>query len=120
MLTYNNTWGNHRFSATGVYSWQEYTYEDMSMSATGFENDATGAWDMTLGDRNSLNYESTKYSNKLISLTARFTYAYKDKYLLTATGRYDGSSRFGENNKYGFFPSAGIAWRVEQEPFMQK
>ena len=38
----------------------------------------------------------------------------------TATGRYDGSSRFGENNKYGFFPSAGIAWRVEQEPFMQK
>lgn len=42
--------GNHRFSATGVYSWQEYTYEDMSMSATGFENDATGAWDMTLGD----------------------------------------------------------------------
>ena len=44
----------------------------------------------------------------------------KTSICLLATGRYDGSSRFGENNKYGFFPSAGIAWRVEQEPFMQK
>lgn len=118
-LSYNNTWGDHRFSVTGVYSWQEYTYENLSMSASGFVNDATGAWDMGLGDRASIAYGSNKYSNTLVSLTGRLTYAYKDKYLLTATGRYDGSSRFGENNKYGFFPSAGIAWRVEQESFME-
>mgnify|MGYP001797029341 FL=1 len=46
-------------------------------------------------------------------------YSYKDKYLLTLTGREDGSSKFGSNNKYGFFPSAGVAWRVSQENFMK-
>ena len=53
------------------------------------------------------------------SYFARFTYNISDKYLFTVTGRYDGSSKFGENNKYAFFPSAGVAWRISQEDFLK-
>ena len=48
----------------------------------------------------------------------RLAYTYKDRYSATVTGRYDGSSKFGENNKYAFFPSAGLAWNITQEDFM--
>lgn len=119
ILTYSNIWNSvHRLTATGVYSYQDYMYDAMNMSGSGFQNDATGAYDMTLADRSSITYNSAKYSNKLISWTARAAYAYNDKYMLTLTGRYDGSSRFGENNKWGFFPSVGLGWRVSQESFM--
>ncbi len=119
ILTYSNVWNDeHRFTATGVYSYQDFSYEDSNISGSGFQNDATGAYDMSLADRSSVTYSSNKYGNKLISWTARSTYAFRDKYMLTVTGRYDGSSRFGENNKWGFFPSVGIGWRVNQESFM--
>lgn len=119
ILTYSNIWNDiHRFNATGVYSYQDYVYDAMNISGISFQNDATGAYDMTLADRSSIAYGSTKYGNKLISWTARASYAYKDKYMLTATGRYDGSSRFGDNNKWGFFPSVGLGWRINQESFM--
>ncbi len=118
ILTYTNTWGPHRLTATGVYSWQDYTYENLSVSGSGFANDETGAWDMSQATRETVDYSSNKYENSLISWTSRFSYAFKDRYLLTATARYDGSSRFGENNKWGFFPSVGLAWRASEEPFL--
>ena len=46
ILTYTKNWDEHRFSATGVYSWQDYVYENLSISGNGFQNDETGAWDM--------------------------------------------------------------------------
>lgn len=119
ILTYQKTIDRHRFSATGVYSWQDYTYETLSASGKGFQNDETGAWDLSLADRETMSYSSSKYGNTLISFTGRVTYAYNDRYLLTATARYDGSSRFGENNKWGFFPSVGLGWRASEEPFLK-
>lgn len=118
VLTYSNQWDKHRFTATGVYSWQDFVYENLGISASGFGMDVTGAWDIEQADRSSLNPNSTKYGNKLISFTGRITYAYDDKYLLTATSRWDGSSRFGTNNKWGYFPSVGLAWRATQEKFL--
>ncbi|WP_333864855.1 TonB-dependent receptor domain-containing protein, partial [Chitinophaga sp.] len=53
------------------------------------------------------------------SYFGRVNYGYLDKYLLTVTGRIDGSSKFGENNKYAFFPSAALAWRVSGEDFLK-
>ena len=119
ILTYSNIWNDvHRFTATGVYSYQDFMYDALNISGVAFQNDATGAYDMTLADRSSIAYGSTKYGNKLISWTARASYAYNDKYMLTVTGRYDGSSRFGDNNKWGFFPSVGLGWRISQESFL--
>jgi TonB-dependent starch-binding outer membrane protein SusC len=60
------------------------------------------------------------YNNwKLAGMFARFNYTYNDKYIASFTGRYDGSSRFGANNKYGFFPAAQLAWRISSESFME-
>lgn len=119
VLNYTKTWNGHRLTATGVYSYQDYLYEKMDLSASGFPNDITGANNMSLADAESIEYSTNKYTSKLISWTARATYAYNDKYLLTATGRYDGSSRFGANNKWGFFPSVGMGWRIINENFMK-
>ena len=118
ILTYTNTWGKHRLTATGVYSWQNYIYENLSIDGKGFANDETGAWDISQANRETVDYGSDKYQNSLVSWTGRVSYAYNDRYLLTATARYDGSSRFGANNKWGFFPSVGLAWRASQENFL--
>jgi TonB-linked SusC/RagA family outer membrane protein len=119
ILTYNHTWNKHRLTATAVYSWQDFTYEDINLSGSGFENDQTGAWSMGLADKSSVSWATNKYSNKLISFTGRVSYVYDDKYLLTATSRWDGSSRFGANSKWGYFPSVGLGWRLSQESFLK-
>lgn len=120
ILTYNHTWNKHRLTATAVYSWQDFTYEDINLSGSGFENDLTGAWSMGLADKSSVSWGTNKYSNKLISFTGRVSYVYDDKYLLSATSRWDGSSRFGANNKWGYFPSVGLGWRLSQESFLKE
>ena len=120
ILTYNHTWNKHRLTATAVYSWQDFTYEDINLSGSGFENDLTGAWSMGLADKSSVSWGTNKYSNKLISFTGRVSYVYDDKYLLTATSRWDGCSRFGANNKWGYFPSVGLGWRLSQESFLKE
>lgn len=120
ILTYNHTWNKHRLTATAVYSWQDFTYEDINLSGSGFENDLTGAWSMGLADKSSVSWGTNKYSNKLISFTGRVSYVYDDKYLLTATSRWDGSSRFGANNKWGYFPSVGLGWRLSHESFLKE
>lgn len=118
ILTYQNQWNDHRLTATAVYSYQDYKYEDIDLAGSNFANDITGAWNMDLADKTTVTYGTDIYSNRLISFTGRIAYAFKDRYMLTVTGRYDGSSRFGSDNKWGFFPSIGAAWRVTEEKFL--
>ena len=73
VLTYANQWDVHRFTVTGVYSWQDFVYENLGINGSGFEMDQTGAWDMNLADRSTVAYNSNKYANKLISFTGRVT-----------------------------------------------
>ena len=75
ILTYTNTWGKHRLTATGVYSWQNYIYEDLSIDGKGFANDETGAWDISQASRETVDYGSDKYQNSLVSWTGRVSYA---------------------------------------------
>ncbi len=117
IVTYKNQWGAHRLTATAVYSYQEYKTENLSAASNAFDNDLLGAW--SIGGKTLSSWGSGISSNKLISFTGRVSYAFNDKYLLTATARYDGSSRFGENNKWGLFPSVGLAWRVTEEGFLK-
>ncbi|WP_455611126.1 SusC/RagA family TonB-linked outer membrane protein, partial [Bacteroides sp.] len=60
ILTYNHTWNKHRLTATAVYSWQDFTYEDINLSGSGFENDQTGAWSMGLADKSSVSWATNK------------------------------------------------------------
>ena len=119
ILTFSKEFNEHRLTATGVYSWQDYDYQSTGVSARGFEIDELGAWDITKGDKSTYTPSSTRYGNRLISYTGRVSYAYANKYLLTATARWDGSSRFGKDKKWGFFPSVGLAWRATEETFMK-
>ena len=118
IITYSNKWGDHRMSLTGVYSWQDYEYNYTQMSGN-FSNQTLEAYNFANVDTESLTTASDKYGNRLISWTARGTYAYADKYLLTATVRFDGSSRFGADSKWGTFPSVGLGWRATEEDFLK-
>ena len=95
-LSYNL--GLSGFHVNGIYYYDNLSYGDMSTAVVG----------------------SDKSENELQSFYARLNYAYKDKYLLTATWRADGSTKFGKNNKYGYFPAIGLAWRLSQENFIKK
>lgn len=118
-LTYNNNVGKHRLSAMAGLSWQERTYRYTSTSAEGFPDDFFG-FD-NLGAGTILSPPTSSYSSwTMNSYFLRGSYTYNDKYMTTVTGRLDGSSRFGKNNKYAFFPSVGLGWLISNEKFMKK
>lgn len=106
----------HRIDAIGGYSYQYFQDEGYRAQASGFISDAFKWYDLAAAsDINTL--DSYQQSNRLISFYGRVNYNISDRYLLTATIRRDGSSRFGEDNKWGLFPSASVAWRIADEAF---
>ena len=110
---------DHNISAVLGISWSQNAYNHSYMRNTNFLSDFYGYSNIGAGAATRPEVQSGDGSSELNSYFGRVNYSYKDKYLLTLTGREDGSSKFGSNNKYGFFPSAGIAWRVSQENFMK-
>jgi TonB-dependent starch-binding outer membrane protein SusC len=91
--------------------------EGVSAANSQFANDATGVYNLSAGTLPSANSSFSEWG--LLSYLARANYSLLDRYLVTVTGRYDGSSRFGDNRKWALFPSAAVAWRLVQEPFMR-
>ncbi len=117
-LTYNKNWGLSRLNAMAGLSWQQYTYRQDIMSAKGFADDFFG-WD-NMGTATNPSSPSSYYSKwAMNSYFLRAAYSYADKYMATVTGRVDGSSKFGDNNKYAFFPSAGLGWVMSEEGAFQ-
>jgi iron complex outermembrane receptor protein len=111
-----------KFDVTAGYSWQEFNEEYPEYSASGLSTNIYGPnrSDVLLADSLSQVTSSvTEIPSRLISVFGRVNYTYKDRYLLTATVRRDGSSKFGPANRWGTFPSAALAWRVHQESFME-
>ena len=118
-LTYKNSFGNHRINAMAGLSWQERTYESFNATAKTFADDYYGYHNMAAGtQRPSVGSDHDRWA--MNSYFLRIGYSYGDRYMATVTGRYDGSSKFGKNNKYAFFPSAGLAWYISNEEFMKK
>lgn len=114
-LTYDKTFNeDHRVSFLLGYTAQKEVVKTKNLSGTGFPNDDIS----TLNAATIINGSTGIAEWSLLSYLARVNYAYKDKYLLTATVRRDGSSRFGAKNRWGTFPSASIGWRVSEENFM--
>lgn len=117
-INYNKTFGDHNISGTlgteaqkfEVLEWRAAT-NDMSDDYYQWHNLGTGST-LIAPTSSVVNYQMQSYF-------ARASYGYKDRYLLTATGRFDGSSRFGENNRFAFFPSVAAAWRISEEDFLQ-
>jgi TonB-dependent starch-binding outer membrane protein SusC len=125
-LTWNKKIGLHNINAVVGYSWQENIYgEGFQTSSTNFPADNIGYSNLALGNPYALSSYRISPGNdltygqiRLISDFARLNYSFNDKYLLQGSIRRDGSSVFGENNQWGYFPSVGVAWRIIQEDFM--
>lgn len=118
ILNYTASFGDHAVNATAGYTWQVFTSQDFNAGSKNFSTDLYKANNLGAGTVYSAP-GSNKSKSQLASYLGRINYIYKDRYLLTLTGRADGSSKFGENNKWAFFPSAAIAWRVSEEGFME-
>lgn len=126
-LTWNKTIGKHYINAVAGYSWQGNTLGDgFQVSSTNFPVDNIGYGNFALSNpyaipsyRINFGSDGVFQENKLISDFARLNYSYNDKYLFQGSIRRDGSSVFGKNNSWGYFPSIGLAWRINEENFMK-
>lgn len=117
-LTYNKVFDIHRINAMAGLSWQERTYDYNYMYTQGFSDDFFKTYNMAAGTKPN-SPQSSWNRWRMNSYFLRLAYTLKDRYSATVTGRVDGSSKFGKNNKYAFFPSAGLAWNISQEDFMK-
>mgnify|MGYP004715144945 FL=1 len=111
------------FDIMAGYSWQHFYYANHDITYSNPTEDL-GAKEGYTYDENERHYirddhRRIPYENYLISFFGRLNYNFMDRYLLTATLRRDGSSRFSENNRWGLFPSAALAWTISNEPFMK-
>jgi TonB-dependent starch-binding outer membrane protein SusC len=126
-LTWNRKFGAHSINAVVGYSWQDNISGDgFQTSSTNFPTDNLGYSNLVLGNPYALTSYRINFGNdlvyqkiRLISDFGRLNYNYKEKYLLQASIRRDGSSVFGTNYQWGYFPAGSVAWRISQEGFMQ-
>jgi len=114
-FTYDKLFGtDHHLTVLAGSSAQNNRYDFINGNKTNFPSNVTQQLNAGTGIAN-VGGDAAEWA--LLSFMGRVNYSYKDKYLITATVRRDGSSRFGENNKYGTFPSASVAWRISKEDF---
>ena len=119
-LTYNKTFGKHSLAAVIGYTYQHLSSEGFGLSSSDFPDifsyNNLGAANLQLKSNNISSYKSESF---LDGILGRVNYSYNDKYLLTLNFRRDGSSRFGSNNRYGYFPSISAGWKISEESFMK-
>ncbi|HAO49270.1 MAG TPA: SusC/RagA family TonB-linked outer membrane protein [Runella sp.] len=118
LLSYTKSFGVHNISALIGYTQQANRTENNTAASRNFVNDNLNSGNLGAGSV-PLVPSSGIGTWGLQSYLARINYGYRDKYLFTASFRADGSSRFGANNRYGYFPSAALAWRVSEEDFLK-
>jgi TonB-linked SusC/RagA family outer membrane protein len=114
LLNYNTSFGKHSIAAIAGFSSQKETFFRNEITANNFPNDLV----QTLNAGQVATGTSFAEAWSLLSGLARVQYNYNDKYYFSAAMRADGSSRFGENNKWGYFPSVSAGWRISGEPFL--
>lgn len=121
-LTYNfNIDKDYKFNLLAGHSYQKFHDYWYSFNENGFNvDDINYLYDLAYGNYSTIAGQSDVLEHELQSFYGRVNYNMMDKYLLTATFRYDGSTRFGSNHKYGFFPSVALAWRLSEEKFIRK
>ena len=123
LLDYTTTFGSagkHRLNALAGYSWEENEYSYTKAANRNFTTDLLGADNLESGQGLRPNdVGSERNMSRLISFFGRAHYSYESRYMLTATLRRDGSSKFGDNNKWGTFPSISVAWGISEEEFLK-
>ena len=117
-LTYEKTLGKHRINVLAGLTQQTSKYQSLGAESQQFLNDNLAMYDLSSG---TVTIPSTTSTTEwsLLSYLGRINYNYNEKYLTTVSLRADGSSRFGKNNRWGYFPSAAFAWRASEEEFVK-
>jgi TonB-linked SusC/RagA family outer membrane protein len=115
-IDYSKTIGNHRFSALVGFTYQDFVNTLLRGSGQGFISDVPEVFDLGAADNPGIPFSSYSKST-LLSGLSRLNYVYKDKYLATFTFRTDGASQYSAGDKWGYFPSGALAWRVSNEDF---
>jgi len=118
-LNYNKSIGeNHTLNGLVGLSWQGTNYQSVNASAQNFSTDFFQWYNLGAGSVQNAS-SSNKTGFAFNSYFGRLNYGYKEKYLVTFTGRVDGNSKFGDNHKFAFFPSAAVAWKASNEDFLK-
>ncbi|GAB2565179.1 SusC/RagA family TonB-linked outer membrane protein [Spirosoma areae] len=118
VATYLKSFGHHTLTVTGGFTYQDFLTTSLNASGSGFVSDLSETYD--LGAASLANTPGSSYSKAtLLSYLGRVNYNFNDRYLLTASFRADGSSRYSEGDKWGYFPSAAFAWKVKEENFLK-
>ena len=120
-VDYAHSFGRHNIAAVAGFSYQNFLYDEMSAENKGFPTESMKYFQIGNGDaeKTFLKASSSRNSNTLAAFFGRANYNYADKYLVSASIRREGSSRFGANNKWGWFPAVSLGWRITGEDFMQ-
>ncbi len=118
-LNYDKMFGDHKITLLGGYSYEDVYYQNSGAQNRQFVTDFFGYDNLQAGENlRPSDVWSGANMNKLVSFFGRATYNYMMKYIITATVRQDGSSKFGKNHKWATFPSISAAWRINEEPFL--
>ncbi|CAC9973081.1 SusC/RagA family TonB-linked outer membrane protein [Flavobacterium panici] len=120
-LTYNLALDKHKIEALGGFSYQKFERSGTSFSIDGIAAQGVGIKPSINPGFAGIQSGTTGYAqeNELQSYFGRLNYSFNDKYLFTASMRADGSTRFGDNNKYGYFPSFALGWNISKESFLE-
>ena len=122
MITYDDYLGKnkeHHLNVMGLFSMMAADTETQNLYYNGVL-DGTYWWNLNSGTYNADESGNSYSESSMMSYALRANYTFKERYMLTATVRWDGSSKFTEGNRWGSFPSAAFAWRLSEEPFMAK
>ena len=117
-IDYAKTWGGHSLNVMGLFSMYASNKETYTQTVNDISDDKLSYHAMDKGS-GTKTIESTYTESSLVSVATRLNYSYKGRYMATATIRADGSSRFAKGNRWGWFPSAAVAWRMSEENFMK-
>jgi TonB-dependent starch-binding outer membrane protein SusC len=118
MLLFNQSYGRHRLNGTAGVTYDNSDLQNTYTVNEDFFTEDLRIYGMGTGAKVYPQFEDFTRSS-ILSTLARMVYSYNDKYVITATGRYDGTSRFAEGKKWGFFPSLAVAWRASEEDFIK-
>lgn len=117
MATYDRRFADHHLNIVGLFSMQHETHKGSQMRGVGLPFDSD--WHAIESAEEITDVSSYYWESSMLSYMMRANYDYQGKYLLTVTGRADGSSRLAEGNRWGFMPSAALGWRLSEEEFLK-
>ena len=118
--TFDKTFGGkHHLTAMAGYSYENYQSRSSFLASKDYVNESLGNENLASGNPETYSISNGAYKTELVSAMVRLNYAFDNRYLLTFTARADGSSKFGKDNKWAFFPSGAFSWKINEESFLE-